>query len=137
MKKVMVFGTFDTLHPGHEFVLKEAKRLGDHLVVVVARDSTVKDVKKHETQHEEKQRVKNLEKLMLADKVILGNEGQDKYEIIRTENPDIIALGYDQIFFIEGLNEAFPSVPVVRIQSFKPDIYHSSILREKEQNLVE
>ena len=136
MKKVMVFGTFDILHPGHEFLLTEAKRLGDHLVAVVARDSTIKDVKKRESKFNEKQRVKNLEKLMLADKVVLGREGEDKYAVIREENPNVIALGYDQIFFIEGLNEKFPDVPVVRIKPFHPDIYHSSKLQDGNEKLI-
>ena len=40
-KKVMVFGTFDIFHKGHENFLKQAKKLGDCLTVVVARDETV------------------------------------------------------------------------------------------------
>jgi len=43
--KVLAFGTFDILHPGHEFYLKEAKKHGDILDVVVARDSTVEKIK--------------------------------------------------------------------------------------------
>lgn len=123
-----MFGTFDILHPGHEFLLREAGRLGDNLVVLVARDKTVHEVKRHQPKNNEKTRVKNIEKLMLADKVILGREGEDKYAVIHEEEPDIIALGYDQKFFIENLKKVFPDVTIVRIKSFKPDIYHSSLL---------
>ena len=45
MKKVMAFGTFDGLHPGHLNFLKQARRLGDSLVVVVARDANVRKIK--------------------------------------------------------------------------------------------
>ena len=40
-KTVLVFGTFDGLHEGHQFFLKKARALGDRLVVVVARDVSV------------------------------------------------------------------------------------------------
>ena len=45
MVKVMATGTFDLLHMGHIFYLKEAKKLGDTLVVVVATDATVRKLK--------------------------------------------------------------------------------------------
>lgn len=127
----MAFGTFDILHPGHEFMLSEAKKLGDNLVVLIARDQTVREVKNHPPRHDEKTRAANLEKLMLADKVILGREGDDKYAVIHEEEPDVIALGYDQIFFIDNLKKIFPNIPVIRIKSFKPDIYHSSLIEKK------
>jgi FAD synthetase len=56
--KVIVFGTFDYLHPGHKSFLKQAKKLGDFLTVVVACDHTIKHLKKITPHHSEKQRVK-------------------------------------------------------------------------------
>ena len=44
MKRILTYGTFDLLHPGHGVYLQEAKNLGGYnskLYVVVARDSTV------------------------------------------------------------------------------------------------
>ncbi|HLC71304.1 MAG TPA: adenylyltransferase/cytidyltransferase family protein, partial [Candidatus Nanoarchaeia archaeon] len=38
MKTVMCFGTFDILHPGHLHYLQQAKKYGDYLMVVIARD---------------------------------------------------------------------------------------------------
>ena len=46
--KVMATGAFDLLHPGHGLYLEKAKELGGEdavLVVVIARDSTVKKKK--------------------------------------------------------------------------------------------
>lgn len=45
MTVVLTFGTFDIFHPGHEYYLREAKKHGDKLVTVIARDQTVKNVK--------------------------------------------------------------------------------------------
>ncbi|MFQ5974785.1 MAG: adenylyltransferase/cytidyltransferase family protein, partial [Candidatus Hydrothermarchaeales archaeon] len=42
IKIVVCGGVFDILHPGHGFILERAKEIGDILVVIVARDSTVK-----------------------------------------------------------------------------------------------
>ena len=98
--KVMVFGTFDIFHPGHRSFLKQAKKLGDYLIVVVARDKTVEITKKQKPINKEAIRVKIIKDSRLADKVILGGTG-DKYAVIKKYRPDIICLGYDQKYFIE------------------------------------
>ena len=41
MKKVLIAGTFDIIHPGHINLIKQAKEFGDFLVVVIARDKNV------------------------------------------------------------------------------------------------
>lgn len=133
MKKVMCFGTFDVLHEGHKFYLMEAKKLGDYLVVVVARDETVKDVKKRQPLHNETERVKNLRQLGIADKVVLGNPG-DKLKVVEDERPSIVCLGYDQTFFTDKIKERLQqrglSVDIVRLLAYKPDVYKSSLLRK-------
>jgi len=45
MKRIIVNGTFDILHSGHLALLKYAKSLGDHLVVVIDSDRRVKELK--------------------------------------------------------------------------------------------
>ncbi len=124
----MVFGTFDILHPGHLFLLNEAKKMGDTLTAVIARDKTVTAVKNITTQHDEQTRLKNLTDLGIADKVILGNSG-DKYQVVRDETPDVIALGYDQSAFTDDLAKVFPDIKIVRLPPYKEDIYKSSKFR--------
>lgn len=129
MKKVLAFGTFDILHPGHTHMLKAAKKLGGHLTVIIARDATVCSVKKKKAVFAEKIRLKNLTKLNIADKVRLGCLG-NKYKVITDEKPDIIALGYDQKFFVDDLKKVVgKKVKIVRLKSHKPNIYKSSKLR--------
>jgi len=93
--KVMATGTFDLLHLGHIYFLKEAKKLGDKLMVVVATDSTVRKLK-HEPINTEKIRLKLIKELKIVDEAYLGYE-DDMYEIVKEKKPDIIALGFDQI----------------------------------------
>ena len=90
----MVFGTFDILHKGHEYVLRKAKEYGDYLIIVLARDKTVLKIKKRKPVYNEKKRLENLRKLKIANKIILGSL-KDKYSQIIKEKPDIICLGYD------------------------------------------
>jgi FAD synthetase len=95
MVKVMATGTFDLLHMGHVYYLKEAKKLGDKLVVVVARDSTVRKLK-HEPITPEEMRLNIIKELRIVDEAVLGHE-DDMYATVKEIKPDIIALGYDQV----------------------------------------
>ena len=95
MVKVMATGAFDLLHLGHIYFLKEAKKLGDTLAVVVATDSTVRKLK-HEPVNPEQIRLDLIKELKIVDNAYLGHEN-DIYEILNEIKPDIIALGYDQM----------------------------------------
>jgi FAD synthetase len=95
MVKVMATGTFDLLHMGHIYYLREAKKLGDTLVVVVATDSTVRKLK-HDPITPQEIRVNLIKELRMVDEAYLGHE-DDMYTIVEEIKPDIIALGFDQI----------------------------------------
>ena len=88
-------GVFDILHPGHVFFLEKAKKFGDMLIVIVARDSTVIRNKGRKPIIPEKQRVKMVNYLKPVDLAVLGKEN-DYIEIIEEINPDIIVFGPDQ-----------------------------------------
>jgi FAD synthetase len=95
MVRVMATGVFDLLHPGHIYFLTEARKLGDELVVVVARDSTARKFK-HEPITSETSRVQIVSALKPVDRAVLGHEG-DIYAILDEIRPDIIVLGFDQV----------------------------------------
>jgi len=129
---VLVFGTFDIFHKGHENFLRQAKSHGGFLVVVVARDKTVETVKGKLPRNKEKVRLENIKKSKLADRVVLGSLG-DKYAIIKKVEPDIICLGYDQDSYVDNLAEklvaiGLKNVKIKRLKAFKPDIYKSSLI---------
>jgi FAD synthetase len=96
MVRVLATGVFDILHPGHVHFLTEAKKLGDELVVVVARDSVAKRMKRLPF-IPENIRVAMVASLKPVDRAILGVEG-NIYDILAEVKPDIVALGYDQEF---------------------------------------
>lgn len=96
METVVATGVFDILHPGHIFFLEEAKKLGDELIVIVARDKTVVK-RKNNPVIPEKQRLEVVKALKPVDKALLGDE-ENVFKPIQEINPDIIALGRDQHF---------------------------------------
>jgi len=131
-KTVMAFGTFDVFHLGHEYFLKQAKALGDYLIVVIARDKTVKKVKNEFPRDNEKIRMVNVKNSYLPDKVVLGNY-DDKYKIIKKLKPNIIALGYDQFVFTYKLNKMIidekMDTEIIRLESFEPNLHKSSFIK--------
>ena len=133
MKKVvMCFGTFDGLHPGHEDYFRQAKEHGETLIVIVARDTTVLDVKGNLPERNEQDRLMVIMDHPLVDEARLGYPG-DKYRIIEEINPDILCLGYDQEAFTENLDAELArrglSATIQRLEPFFPDQYKSSLLR--------
>ena len=92
----MVFGTFDGLHEGHRYFLNEAKKLGDYLIVAVAHDSAVHLLKNKAPRQDAAARVSALLFENLADEVVVGDEKQGSWEVLKRHTPDIIALGHDQ-----------------------------------------
>ncbi|MCX6778112.1 MAG: FAD synthase [Candidatus Micrarchaeota archaeon] len=95
MKTVLAFGCFDILHPGHILYLEEARKHGDELIVVIARDRAIRKGKGREPVFNERERRHMVGSLALVDKAILGGR-KDRYEVIARIKPDVIALGYDQ-----------------------------------------
>lgn len=132
-KRVMTFGTFDHLHAGHEFYLNEAKKLGTELVVIVARDETVRNVKGQWPDTPETLRAARIKALGVANDVVIGNNGKEKYQVIKKFRPDVIALGYDQYAFTQliqkTLIECKLNAHIVRIPAYKPHLYKSSLIR--------
>jgi len=133
MKKVMVFGVFDLLHPGHISFLKQAKKLGS-LIVSVARDKNVKKMKGRLPVFSEKKRMEHIKQLEIAKKVILGAI-KDPWPHIKKEKPNIIALGYDQADYVGNLKKELSKrglkIKIVRLKSFRPEIFKSSLVRKK------
>ena len=126
MKKAMVFGTFDILHPGHRFLFKEAKKHGDSLVVVVALDSTVEKLKHKQPKHNQQYRLLQVAADTLVDKARLGYP-DDFYKVIEEEQPDVICLGYDHPITEKDLKQKLQvlglSTQVIRAKALKSEKY--------------
>jgi FAD synthetase len=131
-RKVLVFGTFDIFHKGHLHFLGQAKKHGNILTVVVARDRTVREVKGKLPKNKEKDRLKKIKASEIADRVVLGSLG-DKYKVIKNIRPDVICLGYDQRAYVDKLAEklfalGMKNVRIERLKAYQPKKYKSSLI---------
>lgn len=137
-KLVMVFGTFDYLHAGHENLFHQAKELGDEVIAIIARDKTVKTIKGFLPDHDEKTRLQNLKNTGWSTRAVLGNH-KDKTTVIKDYRPNVIALGYDQFAFTYRLQKTLMDLKldatIVRLTPYKPNLYKSSILKRAKKSL--
>ena len=129
----MAFGSFDILHDGHKHYLKEAKSLGDYLIVVVARDSNIIRFKGKKPVNNQYTRLNNIKSLDFVDEAVLGHK-DDILEVLKEYKPDIVCLGYDQKTVDEDklkkeLKKRDIKAKIVRCRPFKPEVYKSSKIR--------
>lgn len=135
MVRIMVFGTFDMVHEGHEDFFRQARALAPdaYLIVSVARDSAALRHRAFTPTRNESARLEQVAAHVLVDRAVLGSE-DDYVAHIADEAPDIIALGYDQRgeyvdYLEEDLKRAKLSPAIVRLQAYKPETFKTSKLR--------
>ncbi len=95
MKRVVVFGVFDLLHPGHLYFLQQAKKCGDYLTVVVTRDARVQAEKKRKPVFNERERLQMISALQVVDHAVLGDK-VGEWTILKKLKPDVVCVGHDQ-----------------------------------------
>jgi FAD synthetase len=99
VKTVLTTGVFDILHPGHIYLLRYASRLkgkNGRLVVIIARDETVRRRKKRPPIFSEKERLILVRSLKFVDEAHLGYRPFSFRKVIERFHPDIVVFGYDQ-----------------------------------------
>ncbi len=138
-KVVLASGVFDLLHLGHVKFLEEAKKAGGkdaELIVIIARDTTVKENKGRKPIMSETQRRALVESLKVVNEAVLGFEKFDLGDVIEHVKPDVIALGYDQAGMEQGVKAYVKKhrldTKVIRIGKFEEDeLDSSSKIRQK------
>lgn len=77
MKKVFVSGCYDILHAGHVEFFKQAKALGDYLIVSFASDTVLQKYKGRKSALPEKHKRYLLESISMVDEVVMGENLDD------------------------------------------------------------
>ena len=130
MKKVLIFGTFDILHPGHVFFINKAKTFGDTVIASVARDEFVRKIKKKLPENGEQKRMKTLLERKLVDEAYLSDTEPGTYSIIKNMRPSAVCIGYDQAELYNDLTAWLKKnelkIKVIKLDSFSPEKYKSS-----------
>lgn len=94
-KIVFTNGCFDLLHMGHVQLLREAKKLGDILIVGLNSDKSVKQIKgAGRPIVPEGERAELIAALEMVDYVTMFDE-PDPLNVIRELRPDVLAKGGD------------------------------------------
>ncbi|MBI2089977.1 MAG: D-glycero-beta-D-manno-heptose 1-phosphate adenylyltransferase [Deltaproteobacteria bacterium] len=94
-KVVFTNGCFDLLHRGHLHLLREAKKLGDLLVVGLNSDSSVKAIKgPNRPILPESDRAELIAALEMVDYVVLFSD-PDPHRLIQELRPDVLVKGGD------------------------------------------
>ena len=130
MKRSLVFGTFDGIHPGHRFFLKKAKKHGRWLIASVARDGFVKSVKNRNPVYSEQERITCLLETGLVNEAYLADEVPGTYSTLLRAKPDCICLGHDQdalkTNLIEWMAKSGFQANIYTIPAYQPERYKSS-----------
>ena len=116
MKKVVVNGTFDVLHPGHLALLNYAKSLGDVLIVAIDSDSRVSELKgPRRPINPQDERKLLLENLKAVDQVVVFNSSSELVDIIKQcaimvkgsdyRGRSVIGEANCQVIYFERINE--------------------------------
>lgn len=133
-RRVLVFGTFDILHPGHLYFLKHAKQYGDELVVIVTRDETVKKLKGRLPYFTEQERLTMLRALKFVSGAHLGDK-HGKWTMIAKWKPRVICVGHDQVKShpnIQSQLSKFKRKPIIiQLRAFKRQRYRSSKIYDR------
>ena len=97
LQKRVIFtnGCFDILHKGHLTLLKEARSLGDKLIVGLNNDVSVKRLKGNDRPFNDiTTRKEQLELIPYVDEVVIFDE-DTPYNLIKNIKPDLIVKGGD------------------------------------------
>ena len=93
---VLVGGCFDFIHFGHISFLKQAKALGNYLIVALESDQNVRHAKGDSRPiHTQAQRTQMLESLRFVDEVIPlppMKSDQEYFDLVRRVQPHIISV---------------------------------------------
>lgn len=132
MKKVLVAGSFELLHAGHLNLFKQAKELAGFLVVIVARDESVKKMKGRSAFVGENERLEIVSELKIVDRARLGNL-ENQFLVLSEERPDVLLLGYDQVVDEKELMKTCSElkIEVKRANPFNEKEFKSSFLARK------
>ncbi|MEW6001313.1 MAG: D-glycero-beta-D-manno-heptose 1-phosphate adenylyltransferase [Nitrospirota bacterium] len=91
---VFTNGCFDIIHVGHIRYLREAKKLGDVLVIGLNSDKSVSGIKPSRPINPQEYRAEVLSSLEMVDYITPFDE-ETPYELIKLLKPDILVKGGD------------------------------------------
>lgn len=96
MRRVITYGTFDTLHYGHIRLLRRARALGDYLIVALSSDE-FNTIKGKQAKFSWEDRKADLEAIRFVDLVIREDNWEQKITDVQTHRADVFTMGDDWV----------------------------------------
>ncbi len=122
MKKILTYGTFDTLHFGHILLLQRARALGDHLTVGLSSDA-FNDSKGKKSFFNYEARAEMLGAIRYVSEIIPEQSWEQKAEDIQRLGIDVFVMGDDWA----GKFDSLKTLCEVKYLSRTPDISSTMI----------
>lgn len=133
-RRVICFGTFDLLHPGHIFFLRRAASFGRELYVVLARDERRKKISGSLPIHSLRERIAMVGSLRMVHTALQGHATDMLWHVKRLK-PSVIVLGHDQTVGVAELQlwlaAHAPRTRVVRLKPFKRARYATTSIKQR------
>ena len=136
-KKVLIAGTFDLIHPGHLYLIKEAAKLGN-VYIIVATDKNRRLYSGISPIIPQEQRLEVIKNIKNVKDARLGRDDNDTLKTVEEINPDIILLGPDQKYSIEALKRGLKEkrlnhIEVRRLETYfdEYELHSSSLIKQK------
>jgi glycerol-3-phosphate cytidylyltransferase-like family protein len=114
--------------------LNQAKKYWDKLITIIATDKNIEKFKKFKPQNSREQRIEDIKNLNISDEVVAWKE-ENFLKWIDIYSPKVICFGYDQRWIekVEDyIKENNLDIELIRIASYKPEIYKSSLLKNEK-----
>lgn len=132
--KLFLAGTFDPLHIGHQWLLWNATKIADEIVVIVATDTMVRKIRGRSAFAPETERLARLQQEYLPHtKIRLGREDGNFLQTLREESPDVLLLGFDQHANENTIQKEFPTLKIKRAEKYFPEFFKSSHFRYTQE----
>lgn len=125
MRRVITYGTFDTLHYGHIRLLRRARELGDFLIVALSSDE-FNALKGKQARFSWEDRKADLEGVRYVDMVVREDNWEQKTLDVTSYNVDVFTMGDDWVGKFDFLK---PQCEVIYLPR-TPDI-SSTMIRTK------
>lgn len=132
---ILIFGSFDGLHPGHINLIDNSTKHATRVIVALAQDKSIQ-------KHKGKMPLFPLAKRVLALKqqfpnitIEEGDQTQGEWSAIKKYNPKYIAVGYDQHKLRKALvhiQEQY-NFSIIDMNPYHPEKYKSSIINRNNR----
>lgn len=128
----LLFGSFDGLHEGHDFLIRTAQKSCEELFIILATDNSIRTLKGREPRFNHNERSEALKQRFSQIEINSGDEELGTYIKLQEINPDTVFFGYDQVElladFKKWMKNNRKSFKIEIVKPFKEDTYKSSLI---------